>query len=146
MKALIYDPATGKIDRVQHVPQADTADEVLSHVYGQEASQWSAMSYTGDSLTGKKVDTSTGNLIDDPEYTPPEPAPARIDPLEFLARFQKSELDSISSSSDKLVQKFEQRIDNSTVIVKDSTLTTAMQYLVDNGLLTATRRDEILNF
>jgi hypothetical protein len=143
MKALIYDTDTGRIDRVQETPQADTAQDVLEHVYGPNVTGYAAKEWSGGFPTGKKVDISTGDVVNDPDYTPP---PAQIDPLAFLTRFTKSELDSISSSSDKLVKKFEDRIDNSTVIVKDSTLTNAMQYLVDNGLLTATRRDEILNF
>jgi hypothetical protein len=147
MKALVYNTSTGRIVRVQQVSSASTLDEVRDHIWGgNPPSDVTLKEHDGTSTRGKKVDTSTGNLVDDPNYTPPKPAPVRIDPLEFLARFQKSELDNIASSSDKLVKKFEQRIDNSTVIVKDSTLTTGMQYLVNAGLLTATRRDEILNF
>lgn len=147
MQALIYDTSNGRIIRTQKVSDVSTLDGLREHIWGGEPpSNVALQAYDGTPTRGKKVDTSTGDLIDDPNYTSPDPEPARIDPLAFLSRFQKSELDGIDNSSDKLVKKFEERIDQSTVIVKDATLTGAMQYLVDNGLLTATRRDKILNF
>lgn len=69
-------------------------------------------------------------------------------PLEFLERFTASELDDIETSrlTDPGVRAFYRAASFAQEVVSDDPRTVAgMNYLVNIGLLTATRKEEILN-
>jgi len=98
-------------------------------------------------VTGKRV---APGYIDNGDGTfspPPAPPPSWDSTLEFLREFTRQERINIRAAAkqDPVVEDFMEMLEKADgVDSTDSDVTEGMQYLVDNGHLSSTRRDEIL--
>lgn len=78
----------------------------------------------------------------------PAPLPGTWTPLQFLERFTAAELDAIETkqATDPIVKAFYRAASFATEILSNDPRTAAgMEYLVSAGILTAARKDAILN-
>jgi len=75
MKFITYFLATGKVDAIRAAYGCLTEEDILKQTYGIEASLYGAIPYNGEDLTGKLIDVSTKQIVDDPSFVKSVAAP-----------------------------------------------------------------------